>query len=199
MAIVSIPARRHGPPAATVRPLPWETSGHGRPAAAPESPGDKVRQRGGRSQVVKAAACGAAIRGFKSPRSPCYQLSHPQVQGQGVVFYGRSACSRSDCWRSDGLLAISRRTRRSRSQHSQLKWAAKISAKIAVKIAVEIASEKSKSVDRYIQKRSTRPPRLAASRLLQLYSRFATGGIRGWSASSQLGRFPEGRPRPMEP
>ena len=27
-------------------------------------------RRGGRRQVVKAAACGAAIRGFESPRSP---------------------------------------------------------------------------------------------------------------------------------
>ena len=28
------------------------------------------QRRGGRRQVVKAAACGAAIRGFESPRSP---------------------------------------------------------------------------------------------------------------------------------
>ena len=29
-------------------------------------------RRGGRRQVVKAAACGAAIRGFESPRSPLF-------------------------------------------------------------------------------------------------------------------------------
>tara|TARA_B100000212_G_scaffold339026_1_gene316650 strand:+ start:554 stop:724 length:171 start_codon:yes stop_codon:yes gene_type:complete len=30
----------------------------------------KLKAQGGRRQVVKAAACGAAIRGFESPRSP---------------------------------------------------------------------------------------------------------------------------------
>ncbi len=31
-------------------------------------------RRGGRRQEVKAAACGAAIRGFESPRSPFIQI-----------------------------------------------------------------------------------------------------------------------------
>ena len=30
---------------------------------------------GGRRQVVKAAACGAAIRGFESPRSPLKKIA----------------------------------------------------------------------------------------------------------------------------
>ena len=36
--------------------------------------GKFVYIRGGRRQVVKAAACGAAIRGFESPRSPSKKL-----------------------------------------------------------------------------------------------------------------------------
>ena len=44
----------------------------------PQDAGDGLvdsERRGGRRQVVKAAACGAAIRGFESPRSPFhYQL-----------------------------------------------------------------------------------------------------------------------------
>ena len=37
--------------------------------------------RGGRRQVVKAAACGAAIRGFESPRSPFSNLHQRLQQG----------------------------------------------------------------------------------------------------------------------
>ena len=62
--------------------------------------------RGGRRQVVKAAACGAAIRGFESPRSPSQQFnkalrsgSAPQrigsVQGRPSVWRMRSTSSRA--------------------------------------------------------------------------------------------------------
>ena len=41
-------------------------------------------RRGGRRQVVKAAACGAAIRGFESPRSPSFfKLLIPKEHPRG--------------------------------------------------------------------------------------------------------------------
>ena len=51
--------------------------------ADPESLGDNVNSCGERRQAVKAAACGAAIRGFDSPRSPCCHNIPPLVRPRG--------------------------------------------------------------------------------------------------------------------